>query len=258
MNSVPLAGRTVLVTRPLPQAENLAKLIEAAGGKAILFPVLEILDATDTVTINSMIDRLDEFDIAIFISPNAVNKAMNLIRARRDLPAGLKMAAVGRGSGRELKRYGILEIIAPATQFDSEHLLALPEMQQVSGKRIIIFRGEGGRELLGDTLVARGAHVEYAECYRRQKPSADAAGLLRSWARGEVHAVSVTSTESLRNLFDMVGKLGREWLKKTPIFVPHERIAEAARELGVTQVSVTAAGDEGCVQGLINFFHKTT
>jgi len=258
MSGVPLAGRTVLVTRPLPQAANLAQLIEAAGGKSILFPVLEILDATDTAQINAMIDRLDEFDIAIFISPNAVNKAMNLIRARRDLPAGLKMAAVGRGSGRELKRCGILEIIAPTTQFDSEHLLALPEMQQVSGKRIIIFRGEGGRELLGDTLVTRGAQVAYAECYRRQKPSTDAADLLRSWARGEVHAVSVTSTESLRNLFDMVGKLGREWLKKTPVFVPHERIAEAARELGATQVSVTAAGDEGCVQGLINFFDKTS
>lgn len=258
MSGVPLAGRTVLVTRPLPQAAHLAQLIEAAGGKAVLFPVLEILDATDAAQINTMIDRLDEFDIAVFISPNAVNKAMNLIRARRELPAGLKIAAVGRGGGRELKRYGIAEVIAPTAQFDSEHLLALPEMQQVSGKRIIIFRGEGGRELLGDTLVARGAHVEYAECYRRGKPDADAAGLLRSWARGEIHAVSVTSAESLRNLFDMVGKLGREWLKKTPVFVPHERIAEAARELGVAQVSVTAAGDEGCVQGLINFFNKTS
>jgi uroporphyrinogen-III synthase len=56
----------------------------------------------------------------------------------------------------------------------------------------------------------------------------------------------------------MVGKLGRQWLKKTPVFVPHERIAEAARELGVAQVHVTAAGDEGCVQGVINFFNKTS
>lgn len=258
MSGVPLAGRTVLVTRPLPQAAHLAQLIEAAGGKAIIFPVLEILDATDATQINAMIDRLDEFDIAIFISPNAVNKAMNLIRARRTLPPGLKFAAVGRGSARELKRYGIDEIIAPLVQFDSEHLLALPEMQQVSGKRIIIFRGEGGRELLGDTLVARGARVDYAECYRRGIPNADSADLLHAWARGEVHAVSVTSTESLRNLFEMVGKLGRQWLKKTPVFVPHERIAAAARELGVAQVHVTAAGDDGCVQGVINFFNKTS
>lgn len=251
----PLAGRAVLVTRPAHQAGQLAELIEAAGGKAVLFPVLEILEAADVGMINALIDRLDEFDLAIFISPNAVNKAMNLIRGRRELPAGLKIAAVGRGSSKELKRYGIAEIIAPQAQFDSEHLLALPEMQHVAGKRIIIFRGEGGRELLGDTLAARGAQIEYAECYRRGKPDASAAGLLYLWARGELHAVSVTSTEGLRNLFEMVGKLGREWLKKTPLFVPHARIAEAARELGVKQIKVTPNGDEGCVAAVIDYFN---
>jgi uroporphyrinogen-III synthase len=250
----PLSGRGILVTRPAQQAQPLAELVRQQGGHAILFPVLEILDATDPGQLNALIDRLDEFDLAIFISPNAVNKAMNLIKARRELPAGLMIATIGRGSGKELKRFGITGVIAPAARFDSEGLLALPEMHQVAGKRVVIFRGEGGRELLGDTLKARGAAVEYAECYRRGKPDADAAALLHLWARGELSAVTVTSADSLRNLYDMLGKLGREWLKKTPLFVPHQRIAQVARELGLAQVVVTPLGDEAMVQGLTAWF----
>jgi uroporphyrinogen-III synthase len=93
--------------------------------------------------------------------------------------------------------------------------------------------------------------VEYAECYRRGKPALDAAPLLHRWARGEVQVVTVTSGESLHNLFELLGKLGQQWLKKTPLFVPHARIAETARSLGLEQVVVTAAGDEGLLTDLI-------
>lgn len=252
----PLGGRGVLVTRPAQQAQHLAELVRREGGKPILFPLLQIVDATDMGHLNALIDRLDEFDLAIFISPNAVDKAMNLIKARRDLPAHLKIATIGRGSSNELKHFGISEVIAPPLKFDSEGLLELPEMHDVAGKRVVIFRGEGGRELLGDTLTARGAMLEYAECYRRAKPDADAAGLLHLWARGELDAVTVTSAESLRNLYDMVGKLGREWLRKTPVFVPHEKIAQVARELGLAEVVVTPSGDEAMVQGLVAWFES--
>lgn len=250
----PLRGRGILVTRPAQQAQHLAELVRRQGGNPILFPVLEILDATDMGHLNALIDRLDQFDLAIFISPNAVNKAMNLIKARRELPSHLKIATIGRGSSKELKHFGITEVIAPPAKFDSEGLLELPEMHQVAGKRVVIFRGEGGRELLGDTLTARGATLEYAECYRRAKPDADAAALLHLWARGELDAVTVTSADSLRNLYDMVGKLGREWLRKTPLFVPHEKIAQVGRELGLQQVVVTPSGDAAMVQELAAWF----
>lgn len=252
----PLSGRGILVTRPAQQAQPLAELVRQQGGRAILFPVLEILDATDPGPLNALIDRLDEFGLAIFISPNAVNKAMNLIKARRELPTRMQIATIGRGSEKELKHFGIDGVIAPAAKFDSEGLLALPEMHQVAGKRVVIFRGEGGRELLGDTLKARGATVEYAECYRRGKPDADAAALLHLWARGELSAVTVTSADSLRNLYDMLGKLGREWLKKTPLFVPHQRIAQVARELGLAEVVVTPLGDEAMVRELTAWFEN--
>lgn len=248
---LPLQGTGVVVTRPADQARQLARMIAAAGGEAILFPALEILDAADLRPLHALIGRLDEFDCAIFISPTAVSKAMNLIHARRELPPQLAIAAIGKGSRRELERCGVKQVLAPLQQFDSEGLLALPQFQDMRGKRVVIFRGEGGRELLGDTLRARGAQVEYAECYRRGKPGLDAAPLLHRWARGEIHAVTVTSGESLHNLFELLGKLGQQWLKKTPLFVPHPRIAETARGLGVEQVVVTAPGDEGLLTDLI-------
>jgi len=252
--SATLDGRGVLVTRPAHQAAHLAELISAAAGKPVLFPVLEILDAADLQPLYALIDRLDSFDLAIFISPNAVNKAMNLIKSRRELPATLKIAAIGRGSSKELKPFGVTDIIAPSARFDSENLLEMPQLQNVAGRRIVIFRGDGGREVLGDTLAARGASVEYAECYRRSRPDASAGGLLRQWSRNEINAVTVTSSEGLRNLYDMLGKLGRQWLKTTPLFVPHQRILEVARELGLEQGVVTTAGDEGLVQGMIEWF----
>ena len=249
-----LNGRGVLVTRPAHQAAHLAELIIAAAGKPVLFPVLEILDAADLQPLYALIDRLDSVDLAIFISPNAVNKAMNLIKSRRELPPTLKIAAIGRGSSKELRHFGITDIIAPTARFDSENLLEMPELQNVAGQRIVIFRGDGGREVLGDTLAARGASIEYAECYRRSRPDASAGGLLRQWSRNEINAVTVTSAEGLRNLYDMLGKLGRQWLKTTPVFVPHPRILEVARELGLEQSMATPSGDEGLVQGMIEWF----
>jgi uroporphyrinogen-III synthase len=250
----PLAGRGIVITRPAHQAEPLARMIRAAGGRAILFPVLEILDAEDLKPLNALIDRLEEFDLAIFISPNAVNKAMNLITARRILPATLSIAAIGRGSVKALAHFGVAGVITPGRRFDSEALLELPALADVAGRRVVIFRGEGGRELLGDTLTARGARIEYAECYRRARPAIDTAPLMKAWARGELHAVVLTSSEGLRNLFDMVGKLGQTWLRKTPLIVPHPRIAETARGLGLAHVVVTEAGDEGIVAGLCRQF----
>lgn len=250
MTQAPLAGLGILVTRPAHQAEHLSQLIRRDGGAPILFPALEIVDIPDLQPLQDLIARLDQFDLAIFISPNAVNKAMNLIRAQRKLPAHLQIAAIGKGSAKVLAQFDVRDVISPKQGFDSEALLARPELTAVADKRIVIFRGDGGREVLGDLLVQRGAKVEYAECYRRIKPQVDNGKLLYLWARNELHAITVTSSEVLRNLYDLVGKLGQQWLKKTPVFVPHERIADAARELGLQQVFVTAVGDEGMVAGI--------
>lgn len=253
----PLAGRGIVVTRPRGQADRLAALIERAGGVAYLQPAIEIEDVQDLEPFLALIDRLDDFNLAVFISPSAVAKAMNLIhhrRGERGWPSGVRIAAVGRGSRRALEQHGLDAIIAPSAHADSEALLALAEMASVAGWRIVIFRGEGGRDLLGDTLRARGADVVYAECYRRTRPRDDCAPLLAAWAGGAVHAVTVSSGEGLSNLYAMLGTPGQQWLRGTPLFVPHARIAHAAEQLGVREILVGGAADEDLVAALVAYF----
>ena len=253
MSAGRLAGRRIVVTRPAGQNERLAEMIRAEGGEPIVFPVLEILDLEDTRALVSAADRLDEYDLAVFISPNAVDKALNVVLARRAWPQRLRAATIGRASEKALARYGVANVIAPSGRFDSEALLALPQLADVQGWRVVVFRGDGGRELLGDTLRERGATVDYVECYRRVRPNADVEPLLKRWGRGEIDAVTVSSSEGLRNLYDMLGKLGQAWLKRTPLLAPHARIAENARALGCERVIETGPADEGLCEGLVAF-----
>lgn len=247
-----LAGRGILITRPAHQAGNLAALIRAAGGQPVIFPALEILDPVDPQPLLDAIARLESYDLAIFISPNAVMRMMEHM-AGRDWPAGVRVAAVGRGGAGELGRHGIRGVIAPQRSFDSEHLLEMPQLQAVSGRRVLILRGDGGRELLGDTLTARGARVDCVACYRRARPQADPAPLLQAWARGGVQATVVTSGEGLRNLFAMLGKPGESLLQQTPLLAPHPRIIAVARELGCREVMETGSGDDGLMQALLQW-----
>lgn len=253
--TVSLAGKGILVTRPREQAAPLLERLQAAGARPLLFPSIEIAPPEDAARLHDVIDRLAEFDWAIFISPSAVDMAWPVIEScLGHWPAAVKIAAVGPGTARALQRHGIEQVRLPEQGADSEALLALGEFQQPAGRRVVIFRGEGGREHMAETLRGRGARVEYAECYRRRPPAADPAAILAAWRRGEIDAVSVTSAEGARNLAGLLGEAGQALLCATPMFVPHARIAEAARALGVQQVQVTATGDEGLLMSLNEWF----
>ncbi|MGA7750715.1 MAG: uroporphyrinogen-III synthase [Gallionella sp.] len=244
---LPLTGLKIVVTRPREQAVDLAQRIEQAGGIPLLFPLLDIAAVHDTQLLREQVSRLAQFELAIFISPNAVHFGIEAIRAAGKLPTELKIATVGQGSAKALRKSGIPNIIAPADRFDSEGLLALPELQNVAGWRVMIFRGDGGRELLGDTLKARGATVEYATCYQRSKPQQDASVLLNA----APDAMSVTSSEALRHLWQMLDSKAQQALSHTPLFVPHARIAELAVQQGWLHVYVTESGDDGLISALI-------
>jgi uroporphyrinogen-III synthase len=168
----------------------------------------------------------------------------------------LRAAAVGAGSRDELEGHGVHGARAPESGADSEALLALPELAAVAGKRIAIFRGEGGRELLGDSLAARGAKVEYAACYRRARPHLDVAPLLSAWAQGTVHAVTVSSTTGLDNFAGMLGAPGRPLLAGTPVFVPHPRVAEQARRLGIRSPLLAGPSDAEMMARLVAYFSE--
>lgn len=250
-----LAGRTVLVTRPLQQAAALSQAIRAAGGASIEFPALTI-EAVPLETMRASLEQLAAADSVIFISPNAAQFGLAAIRsAGQTLPAA-RVFAVGPGTMRALQAQGVAEIVTPQGQ-DSEALLALPQLQDVAGNRVVIVRGVGGRALLADTLRARGAEVHFLECYQRRCPQADATPLLARWQAGGIDAVTVTSAETLHNLAALLGEAGAPLLASTPLFAPHEKIADAARRFGIAHVVATPGGDAGLVEGLINWFRNT-
>jgi len=248
----PLAGRCVAVTRPIAQAASLVRAIEAAGGRALLFPVIEIAPVDDPTDLAAVTAGLDRFHLAFFVSPNAVEQALAYILPRRAWPAALTVATVGKGSEAALARAGFTEVVAPGAGFDSEAVLALPAFQPeaVAGRAVVIFRGDGGRELLGETLAKRGARVRHVTCYRRRLPAKDPSPLLEAAAGGGLDALVLTSSEGVGNLLALVGEPGRVLLAGVPVFVPHPRIAAAAREAGFERVVLTGPGDAGVLGAL--------
>lgn len=256
MSRRPLTGRHVVVTRPEGQAESLCAAIEAQGGVAVRFPVLAIGAVEDRGELDRCIAQLDDFDIAFFVSPNAVRHALEAVLARRVWPPRLKVATVGRGSERALAGFGFSEVIAPQDGFDSEAVLALPAFQTaaVAGRRVVIFRGDGGRDLLGETLRERGANVDYVTCYRRYRPEASPLPLLALADQGQLDAITLTSSEGVDNLVGLLGRAGMARLGDVPLFASHPRIAARARAAGFVHVVETPPGDDGLLAALASHF----
>ena len=250
-----LHGRTILVTRPAAQADALSGMITRLGGEALSFPLLEISPATDTAPIRAAGAHLEAYALAIFISPNAVEYGLPLLLdGRSGWPEGVQAAAVGPSTVAALAARGVEGALAPSERFDSEALLALPFFQatRVAGKRALILRGNGGRELLAETLRARGATVDCVTCYQRSGPQ-DATPLL-DWLRaGRLDAIAISSSEGLRHLWALLDASARQRLRRLPLFVPHARIAEQARALGLHRVVTTAPADAGIVDSLRTF-----
>ncbi len=236
----PLKGAGVLVTRPAAQAGTLCELIEQQGGTAFRFPVLEIIKPADPQEVVKFSEQLDAFDWAFFVSANAVNMAVPLILEKRAWPESVRIAVIGKRSAEELKGFGLVADMLPEHHFDSEGLLALTPMQQVDGKRCVIFRGGGGRDLLANTLRERGARVEYVEAYGRIRPRVDSSAILARWRAGLIDIVLVNSVESLQNLVEMLGSSGKSFLLATPLLVVSERLAVFARQLGFEKPPLVA------------------
>lgn len=249
--TLPLQGRRIVLTRPAGQNEALAARIAALGGEALIYPVLAIRDVDDRQLLADATARLESYALAVFVSPNAVERALDYILAQRAWPVTLPAATVGPGSAAALRERGVTDVISPATRFDSEHLLELLPAD-MSGAKVVVFRGQDGRSLLGDTLRARGAQVDFVPCYRREQPTGEAVAL----GDEPLDAFVVTSSEGLRNLYTMLDAGERERLGAAEVFVPHARIAEEARAHGLARITLTGPGDEGILSALTGFWDK--
>lgn len=250
-----LAGLSVLVTRPRHQSAGLVDLIEKRGGTALRFPVIDILPPRDPLTARALLASLDDFALVIFISPNAVAHGLALMDAERTRETRARLVAVGESTAAALEQAGFLSVLRPAEASSSEALLALPELQEirVAESRILIVRGEEGRPLLGDTLSNRGARVTYAEVYRRARPEVNGTALTERGRNGGIDTIIITSLEGLENLFALLGEGASGWLKEAGYVVVSQRLAARARELGIRDQPVIAAGadDESLLEALL-------
>jgi uroporphyrinogen-III synthase len=206
-------------------------------------PTLDIRnpDSREMARLEAVTGILEAYDLAVFISVNAVTRGMEFIRSRRAWPATLRIATVGASSARALSRFGLDVDLVPANQFNSEALLALDELQDMQGKRVVIFRGNGGRDVLRDVLVQRGAAVDYVEVYRRACPVVDPRAIEHYWQPGAVDLITITSNESLQNLHTMAGPTGQPLLRELRLVVISERQAVLARQLGFRHRPLVAA-----------------
>ncbi len=220
----------VLVTRPADQSTQLCRLLEEAGCTPLVLPTLAIeplATAEPTATLRAALPC----DLAIFISANAVRHALPVIAAAGGLPAQCRVAAVGAASAAALRAAGFGNVLVPDTRFDSEGLLALPELDAVADRSVVIFRGEEGRRLLAQTLAARGAQVHEVVCYRR-RTAVDEAPRLAEWlAAGAIAVLTATSRAGYAALLELAGPQAAA-LADLPLAVLAPALAEHARARG--------------------------
>lgn len=260
-----LRGCEVLVTRPHEQAAGLVDAIVAAGGVAMRLPTIAIEPVAECALLDAALRRIADFDLVVFVSANAAGQA-----AARCVTLGLPglaqvrcAATPGPGTAAALAGFGVTRMIAPASRFDSDGLIAAIAAAGLKLSSVLILRGAdgpgdgaagSGRQQLGDWLTAHGAVVKTIASYRRAPVQLAAGAVEDLLARRPPDALVVTSSESGQRLMHLLGDKGIAWLSAVPVFVPHARIAECMRALGLANVVLTAGGDAGIMHGLAAHF----
>lgn len=247
-----LAGVGVLVTRPEHQAQHLSRLIEAEGGSTVRFPALEIHPVDDRAAQRAAVGPIDRYRLIVFVSANAVRFGGDLLGQRRDL----RIAAIGRATAQALNVAGHRVSVIPGAGSDSESLLASTELQHMTGQRVLIVSGRGGRELLGETLASRGAEVVRAEVYERQPahPSRDTLERVEElWRHGGIGVYTATSGELLEALVAILTPRCRELMHSTAMLTGAARVSERAARLGLGSpvILARAPDDEALVEALV-------
>ncbi len=238
-----LNGLKILVTRPLPQAKKLALLIEQEGGEAVIFPTLAIKALSNSNAIISQLEKLSGYDWLIFISANAVNFAQQANKGKTSCFKPVKIAAIGKATAKALENIGLAVDLTPDTGFNSEALLLMPELQSIEGQKVLIVRGQGGRETLAKTLEQRGATVHYLEVYKRSQPKTnDDTVIINLLKQKKLNAITITSGDALNNLMSLLaGRIIAPLILGVPLIVISTRIKEIAVEIGFKHVLVSAS-----------------
>ncbi|HGU5327984.1 TPA: uroporphyrinogen-III synthase, partial [Escherichia coli O146] len=209
------------------------------------FPLIEFSPGRQLPQLADQLAALGESDLLFALSQHAVAFAQSQLHQQdRKWPRLPDYFAIGRTTALALHTVSGQKILYPQDREISEVLLQLPELQNIAGKRALILRGNGGRELIGDTLTARGAEVTFCECYQRCAIHYDGAEEAMRWQSREVTMVVVTSGEMLQQLWSLIPQWYREhWLLHCRLLVVSERLAKLARELGWQDIKVADNAD---------------
>jgi len=236
---------SILVTRPSPAGEQLVSRLRALGQVAWSFPLIEFSPGRELPLLAGHLDALQEGDLLFALSQHAVEFAhARLQQEKRAWPASPCYFAIGRTTALALHTQSGINVRYPLDREISEVLLQLPELQSVAGKRALVLRGNGGRELLGDTLRERGAAVTFCECYQRCAKHYDGAEEAMRWQQRGVTTLVVTSGEMLQQLWSLIPQWYREnWLLRCRLLVVSERLANLARELGWQDIRIADNAD---------------
>lgn len=246
--------KTVLITRPPGQAAQLAELIRVALPEVNLLqiPLLTILPNEDPREAERLREQLKKTDLAVIVSPNAVECGMRMLAA--PWPKEVPIAIVGLGSQRALQHHGIdraagYQIIAPQGNEDSEGLWA--ELQTLKwpmhDQQVLFLKGVGGRVWLGEQFVMHGAQVCPINAYQRVTLSSEAS----LWDKLSTLEPSqtcclITSSEAARHWAQVLQKKpwGAPWFEQVQMIASHPRIVSTIEDLGFKRVALGGSGDE--------------
>lgn len=246
MNPNSLSGLTVLITRPSNQVDSLRRAIESGGAKALSLPLIEIKSLDSAQAIQDLKDKvlqLDSYQSLIFVSNNAVSFGCEVINNYwPQFPLKTGVIAVGPTTAEAASERLACEVIQPSSGMTSEDILRLPQLQDVSEKKIAIVRGQGGRELLADTLRERGAVVDYLEAYSRTPVDYTSADFCNRLLEAGVNVLTVSSGESLHRLTDLLMD-NRKKLQQLNLVVPSQRVGRQAEKAGYQQVYNAGGAD---------------
>ena len=249
-----LAGKTIIVTRPLAQAQQLLENLESRLATTVHFPVVAIHQTENIHAVQQQFSNLAKYQTIIFISANAVHHGINLAKELGVEFSNCNLAVIGPATQRALEEYGYKVNIVPKEGFNSEALLSETSFRNIAGQNILIIRGQGGREHLRQILELRDANVEYAEVYQRKLPE----------NRNPIHlnelpinssVVLLYSVESAQNLWSLCSPDEHEWLKDVTFIAGSERIAEATTRVGYVNNSIIAENpsDQAMLAALMNW-----
>ena len=250
-----LHGVGVLVTRPEQQAMPLCRLLENQGASTLRLPAIEIKAMAEGRRETAVrLGALEDFDVIIFTSSNAVRFGAALLDQKRDLT----LAAMGPATARALNQAGYRVAVQPPQAFDSESLLRHPMLERPAGRRILIVKGADGRAFLEQELAQRGAQVMTADVYQRVPavPSqAVLAVLLDRFTAGAVQVVTATSVDIARSLLGMASPALRGEFERVHWLVPGARVAAGVRECGLSAplLQAESAEDQDLVAALVRW-----